>query len=719
MNYFRSRKIALPLASIMAFATISCNNMNDTKLSAPIAKKQDTVITTHGHERVDQYFWMRLSDEQKNAEKPDAQTQDVLDYLNAENAYLEQEMASEKSLREKLYEEMVGRIAKDDESVPYFKNGFWYYSKFEKDNEYPIYCRKKGSLDSEEEILLDVNELAKDKDYYQVGSLDVSPNNKILAFGEDDVSRRIYTIRFKNLETGEFLDDELKNTTGNVAWANDNQTVFFTTKNKETLLSEKIWRHKLGNDESEMVYHETDPSYYNGVYRSKSGKFIIIYNSSTLSSDYQILSADTPEGDFANFTSREKVHEYSIAHFNDKFYIITNWDAENFRLMECPEKQTDKKFWKEVLAHRPDVLLEDVDIFKNHLVLSERSNALPHLRIINQKTNEDHYIKFVDPAYVAYTGANPEFDTNTLRIMYGSPRTPMSTIDYNMNTKEKEVKKVQKVIGGHNPEEFEVKRVFVKARDGKDVPVTMVHRKDTELKNAPTLLYAYGSYGANIDPYFSSARLSLLNRGFVFAIGHIRGSQSLGRQWYEDGKLLNKKNTFFDFIDCAKYLINEGITSKEHLYAQGGSAGGLLMGAVANMGGEHFNGMISQVPFVDVVNTMLDESIPLTTNEFDEWGNPKIKEYYDYILSYSPYDNVEKKEYPNMLVTTGYFDSQVQYWEPAKWVAKLRDYKTDNNLLIMHCDMEAGHGGASGRFKAYKDIALEYAFLLKLEGIKE
>ncbi|MEQ9230859.1 MAG: S9 family peptidase, partial [Cyclobacteriaceae bacterium] len=529
-------------------------------------------------------------------------------------------------------------------------------------------------------------------------------------------------IKFKDLETGQYLDDEIPNTTAGGAWSNDGQYYFYTTKNKVSLLSEKVWRHKLGTDVSqdELVYEEKDPSYYIGVYKSKSDKFITIWNSSTLVSDYHILDANNPTGKFQQFIPRGDKHEYSIYHFENKFYIRTNLDATNFRLMETPDNATGVENWKEVIAHREDVLLEGVDIFKEFMVLDERSNGLTNLRVINQKTGDEHYLDFGEEAYTAYTTTNVDFNTDLLRFGYQSMTTPNSTYDYNMKTKEKVLKKQAEVVGGHNPDEYKTERIWATARDGVKVPISIVYKKGFE-KNGkgPLLLYAYGSYGSTVDAYFSSVRLSLLDRGFAFAIAHIRGGQLMGRQWYEDGKMFKKQNTFNDYVDCSKFLIDEKYTSADHLYAMGGSAGGLLMGAIVNMNPELYNGVVAAVPFVDVVSTMLDESIPLTTNEFDEWGNPKNKDSYEYMLSYSPYDQVKEQDYPNMLVTTGLFDSQVQYWEPAKWVAKLRDMKTDNNILIMDCDMEAGHGGASGRFKRYKTTALEYAFFLNLEGIKE
>ncbi|MEX0720943.1 MAG: S9 family peptidase [Balneolaceae bacterium] len=695
---------------------------NAASLVAPTTEKQDSVLTIHDDTRIDPYFWMRLTDEQKSASNPDPQTQKVLDYLNSENEYTNLVMKDTEQLQEKLFDEIVGRIKQTDESLPYFKNGYWYYTRYEEGKEYPIHSRKKESLDADEEVLLDVNELAEGHEYYSASGLQVSPDNKILAFGEDTLSRRVYHIRFKDLESGEFLGDKLDNTTGSGAWANDNQTFFYTTKNKVSLLSEKIWRHTLGAEsgEDKMVYAEEDPSFYLGVSKSKSDQYIIISERSTLANDFYILNANDPNGEFRQFTPREKVHEYSIDHFEDKFYIVTNWNAENFRLMETPENSTSKDNWKEVIPHREDVLLNRIEVFKDYLVVSERGNALTRIKVIDQNTKEEHYLEFDESAYVAYSSVNPEFDTETLRFGYSSLTTPNSTFDYNMSSREKELMKQEEVIGGHDPNNYETERFFAEARDGTQVPVTVVYRKSVEKNpDTPLLLYSYGSYGSSTDPWFNSSLLSLLDRGFMYGIAHIRGGQEMGRQWYENGKMFNKINTFTDFIDVARDLENKGYSSAQHMYARGGSAGGLLMGAVVNMAPEQFNGVIAAVPFVDVVSTMLDETIPLTTNEFDEWGNPKNEDSYHYMLSYSPYDNVAEMEYPNLLVTTGLFDSQVQYWEPAKWVAKLRDKKVGDNILLLETNMEAGHGGASGRFERYYQTAMEYAFLLDLEGMRK
>ena len=698
----------------------------------PDVAKKPHEMTIHGDTRVDDYYWMRLTDEQKSAEEKDSHTQEVVDYIDAENDYTESRLKHTKKFQDKLFDEIVGRIKKDDESVPYLDNGYFYYTRYEKGKEYAIHCRKKGSLDSKEEILLDENVLAKGHDYFAVGGLDVSPDNQWMSYGVDLVSRRIYTIYFKNLVTGDVLKETIPNSTGSVAWANDNKTVFYTSKNEVTLLPEKIWRHKVGTDSAkdELVYEEKDESFYNGVYRSKSGEFIIIWNSSTLVNDYHILSANDPDGEFNNFSPRGTEHEYSIDHYQDKFYIITNWEAKNNRLMETSENATDMGNWKEVIAHRNDVHLLGMEIFKDHLVLNERKDGLRGLRVINQKNGQDEYINFGEQTYTARISVNEEFNTNILRYGYTSMVTPSSTYDYNMDTGEISLMKQQEVVGGYDQSLYRSERHYALARDGQPVPISLVYKKD--LKNDPTfnnqgapdnpqnlLLYAYGSYGSTRDPYFSSTRLSLLDRGFIYAIAHVRGSQIYGRQSYDDGKMLNKKNTFTDFIDAGKYLVKEGLTDPNHLFAEGGSAGGLLIGAIVNMAPELWKGTIAAVPFVDVVTTMLDASIPLTSNEWDEWGNPEEKKYYDYMLSYPPYDQVIDQVHPNMLVTSGFFDSQVQYWEPLKWMAKLRDHWQGENVLYLHMNMDAGHGGKSGRFRRYREVALEYAFLFDLVGIKE
>ncbi len=678
-----------------------------TDVKPPVAKKEAKELSIHGDTRMDNYYWLNNREDQA-----------VIDYLNAENDYTATMTEHLDELQNDLFEEMKSRIKEDDTSVPYEKNGYFYQTRYEEGKEYPIYARRKDTLEAAEEIMLNVNELAEKYDYYNVGGWTVSPNNQLLAYGEDTLSRRIYKLRFKNLETGEMLPDEIPNTTGGAVWANDNKTVFYVTKEEGTLRSYKVFRHVLGTpiEEDVEVWHEEDNTFLCSAYKTKSNKYIVIGSYQTLSQEYRVLDADNPSGNFSVIQPRERNLEYNIAHFKDRFYIRTNLDAKNFRLMSTPENATTKDNWTEVIPHRTDVLLESMDIFKDYLVLSERKNGITQLRV-RPWEGEEHYIAFEEEAYVTSTTTNPQFDTEVLRFGYTSMTTPMSVFDYNMKTKERKLLKEQEVVGTFDKNDYQSERVMVKARDGKEVPVSIVYKKGFKKDGSqPLLLYAYGSYGNSMDPYFSSVRLSLLDRGFAYAIAHIRGGEEMGRAWYEDGKLLNKKNTFKDFIDCGQYLVDNKYTNSDQLFAMGGSAGGLLMGAVVNMKPELWKGVVAAVPFVDVVTTMLDESIPLTTFEYDEWGNPNDKTYYDYMLSYSPYDNVEAKAYPAMLVTTGLHDSQVQYWEPAKWVAKLREVKTDNEPLLLKTNMDAGHGGQSGRFRRLKETALEYAFFLDLAG---
>ncbi|MEO6283840.1 MAG: S9 family peptidase [Dyadobacter sp.] len=682
----------------------------------PVAEMKDYEAGMHGDKRNDEYYWM--ADFFK--EGPDSTN--VVDYLKEENAYTDTMMAGTKKFQENLFTEMKGRIKEKDESVPVYSSGYWYYTRSEEGQQYFKYCRKKGTLEAPEEILLDVDKMAEGHAYYSAVGFNISPDNKLLAYGVDTVSRRQYTIYIKNLETGQNFKDVIYPASGGSEWGNDNKTLFYTATNPKTLLSEKIKRHALGTDAKKdvVVYTEKDKSNYIGVGKTKSEKYIIIASSATMSSEYRILDADKPEGSFEVFQPRIKDVLYDIDHQDDKFLIVTNKDALNFRLMETPLTKTGVENWKEVIPNRKDVLLEGIDVFKDYLVITERKNGLLQLRIRDLKSKAEHYVDFGEPAYTAYTGSNPEYNTKTLRYVYTSLTTPNSVYDYGMDSKAKELKKRQEVVGGYNPEEYVTERLYATSRDGVKVPISLVYKKGTEKSaETPLLLYAYGSYGNSIDAGFSSTRLSLLNRGFIYAIAHVRGGQEMGRQWYEDGKLFKKKNTFFDFIDCAEYLVKEKYTSSAHLFAEGGSAGGLLMGAISNLRPDLWRGIIADVPFVDVVTTMLDESIPLTTNEFDEWGNPKSKESYTYMKSYSPYDNVERKAYPNMLVTTGLHDSQVQYFEPAKWVARLRTHKTDKNVLLLKTNMEAGHGGASGRFEYLKEVALQFAFMFALEGIHE
>ncbi len=680
-------------------------------MKAPVADKIDKTLEIHGHKRSDPYFWLNERENPK-----------VKQYLEDENAYADEMMKDTEYLQEILFEEMKARYKKDDESLPYFFNEYWYIIRYEEGKEYPIFCRKFQSLDNPEEIILDVNILAEDLEFFEVASLSISPDNKIAAYSTDAIGRRIYTLLFKNVETGENLPDMITNTTGKAVWAGDNKHVFYIRKD-ESLRAYKVFRHQLGTDESEdvLIFHEEDETFDVNVFKTKSLEYIFLASSSTISDEHRFIPANDINAEWKIIQPRLDDLEYSVEHYKDEFYIITNADdATNFKIVKTKIKNCGMEHWQDVIPHRENVLLEGFEIFKNYFVIEEREQGLLQIKIMDLLNNTEHYLPFSDPTYTAYIGTNLEFDTDILRYGYTSLTQPSSTFEYNMKTKTTKLLKEQEVLGGKFfKENYRSERIWAPSRDGKSkVPISLVYHKDTVLSaDTPLLLYGYGSYGHTVDASFSSLRLSLLDRGFVSAIAHIRGGEYLGREWYEEGKMLEKKNTFYDFIDAAKYLIQKNYTSSKHLYAMGGSAGGLLVGAVMNMEPELFNGVVAQVPFVDVVTTMLDETIPLTTGEYDEWGNPNDKEYYDYMLSYSPYDNIETKKYPNALITTGFHDSQVQYWEPAKWTAKLRDLKTDNNLLIFKTDMTSGHGGTSGRFESLKEDALEYAFLFKLENI--
>jgi len=698
---------------VLSFSFISCGKA-ETPASAikpPVAKILPEELTAHGHARIDNYYWLN------QRENPE-----VVAYLEDENAYKEAVMAHTNDLQEKLFNEILGRIKKTDMSVPYKDQGYFRYTRYEEEGEYPIYCRKKGSLDAEEEIVLNVNNMAEGHDYYSVAGYSTSSNNSLIAYGVDDVSRRLYTLYIKDLTTGEILSDRIPNTSGRATWANDNRTVFYMLKDTTTLRPFKVMKHVIGTDVSEdkEIYVETDETFDTSVYKTKSKKYILISSDHTLSSECRFLDADDPDGNFQVIQIREKDHKYDVDHFQDKFYITTNWDAKNFKLMETSVDKTTKENWKEVIPHRDDVYLQGIEIFKKYLVVEERKDGLRQIRVIKWDDKSDYYLDFDEEAYTTYVSSNPEFDTNILRFSYTSLTTPETIYDYDMATKEKELLKQEEVVGDFDPDNYVTERHLATARDGTRVPISLVYRRGLEKNgNNPLLLSGYGSYGSSRDPSFSSVRLSLLDRGFIYAIPHIRGGAEMGYYWYEEGKLFNKKNTFTDFIDCAEYLIEQKFTNPDKMFAMGGSAGGLLMGAVVNMRPDLWKGVLAGVPFVDVITTMLDVSIPLTSGEWDEWGDPRKKDYYDYMLSYSPYDNVEAKDYPAMLVTTGYHDSQVQYFEPAKWVAKLRALKTDDNPLVFHINMEGGHGGVSGRFRRHRETALEYAFMFDLVGLKE
>ena len=703
------------LSLILISSLFSCDTKTQKSMSelpkAPLAKQIPKNLTIHDDVRVDEFYWL------KDRENPE-----VIDYLNNENDYYNAHTAHTKEFQTSLFEEMKSRIKEDDSSVPYKYNGYWYITKYEKGKDYPIYTRKKESLEAAEELLFDCNEMAKDHSYFRLVGLNINPNNDLVSYGIDTTGRRQYTLHIKDLKTNTIFKDEISNTTGGSTWANDNKTLFYTLKDETTLRSEAIYKHRLNSEQKsdELIYEETDDTFGVSVYKTKSKKYLVIVSYSTLTTEYQVLNANTPDGDFKVFQPRTRGLEYGISHYEDSFYIVSNADgAQNFKLSKTSETQTEKEYWKDVIPHRESVLLEGIEIFKDFLVVSERENGLNQIHIKRWDGAANYYLPFESETYTAYTTINIDFDTTVLRYGYQSLTTPSSVIDFDMVTETKTIKKEQEVLGGKfKKENYTSERLWATAADGTKIPVSLIRRVDTEKSSdTPLLLYAYGSYGSTIDPYFSTARLSLLDRGFIFAIAHIRGGEYLGRQWYEDGKLFKKKNTFSDFVDCSKYLIENKYTSAKHHYAMGGSAGGLLMGAVVNLAPKLYNGVVAQVPFVDVVTTMLDDSIPLTTGEYDEWGNPNEKDYYEYMKSYSPYDNVTNKLYPNMLVTTGLHDSQVQYWEPAKWVARLRAQSKNASQLYLQTNMEAGHGGASGRFEALKEVAAEYAFLLDLESI--
>jgi oligopeptidase B len=675
-------------------------------MKPPRATQIPHELTTHEHVRVDPYYWLRERD-----------APEVIEYLEAENAYTDAVMAPTKGLQERLFEEIKGRIQETDLSVPYRDRSYFYYHRYEEGKEYPVSCRKKGSLEADEDVILDDNELAERHEFLSVGRRTVSSGEDLLAYAVDTVGRRQYTVRFKDLKTGTVLADELVDVTANLAWAEDNRTLFYTQQDPETLRANRVFRHVLGTEQSAdtLVYEETDETFRCHVQNTKSRRFLLIGSSQTVSTEYRYLDASDPTGEFAVVETRARDHEYAVGHFGEHFYVLSNLDAKNFRLLRTPTESPGREHWEEVIPHRADVLLEDFDIFRDFLVVSERRAGLTELRVVPWSGEAEHYLEFDEPAYLAYTAENFDFDTLLLRFRYTSLTTPMTVYDYDMKCRERILLKREPVLGDFSPEDYVTERLWAVVDDGTEVPISLVRRADVVADGkSPLLLYGYGSYGHSIDPFFSAARLSLLDRGFVFAIAHIRGGEELGRAWYEDGKLLRKRNTFTDFVASAEHLIRASYADPKRVFAAGGSAGGLLMGAVVNLRPDLFLGVHAAVPFVDVVTTMLDGTIPLTTSEYDEWGNPNEKEFYEYILSYSPYDNVRAVDYPHLLVTTGLHDSQVQYFEPAKWVAKLRELKTDQNRLLLKTEMSAGHGGVSGRYQRYHETAFEYAFFIDL-----
>lgn len=714
--------ITAALPCLLGACDQSSQPMTNAQPRPPQAKKVPHEMAEHGHVRNDEYFWMRLTEEQRQAAPPDAHTQEVIAHLNAENAYADSLLAPVKDLRETLFKEMKARVKEEDLSVPYRENGYWYNHRFEQGKEYAVHMRAKakadGGMPEKLDDFIDENAMATGHDYFDLGDFEISPDNRLCAYSLDTVSRRQYVIRFRDLSTGQELPDVITNTSGGGAWA-DNRTFFYSRKDK-TLRSYKIFRHTLGTDEKQdvEVFHETDGAFSCDVYRDRTDAFVMISTGSTLSTEEWYLPVGDPQGRFKVVLPREEEHEYSVQHANGEFFILTNWKAENFRLMKCPVASTAKETWVELVPHRADVLLEDVELFKDHMVFSERKDGLTHLRVRKLSTGEEHPIIFNDPAYVVFSGTNPEYDSDKLRYGYTSLTTPSSVYEHDLNSRADILLKQQEVVGTFNAADYTSERIWAPARDGQRVPVSIVYCKGTLIDGtSPLLLYGYGSYGYSMDPTFSSARLSLLDRGFVFALAHIRGGEELGRAWYDNGRMEHKLNTFTDFIDCAEHLLKNKYADPGRLFCMGGSAGGLLVGAVTNMRPDLWNGVVAEVPFVDVVTTMLDDSIPLTTGEFDEWGDPKEKEAYERMLSYSPYDNVKDAGYPAMLVLTGFHDSQVQYWEPAKWVQRLREHQKADEPIILKTNMEAGHGGASGRFERLKEVALIYAFLVQRAGL--
>ncbi len=676
----------------------------------PVAKVVPKVDTLHGDICVDNYYWLR-----------DKSNPEVIKYLEDENSYTEAVTQHTEKFQQKLYEEMVGRIKETDLTVPVRNGDYYYYSRTEEGKQYRIYCRKKGSLDAEEEILLDINDLAKGHEFYALAASDPSPNHELLLYTVDTTGSEVYTLYIKDLKTGQVLKDMIDSTSGSAEWANDNKTIFYTTLD-EAKRPYKLFRHKLGSNSQNdpLIYHEKDDAYFLGISKTRSKAYLLMSMGSMTTTEVWYLKADNPTGKFKLIHPRQHEMEYYVSHHGNKFYIRTNDSAKNFKLVEAPVSNPRKKNWKDVIPHRDSVMLDGIETFKNHLVVFERKKSLKHIRVRNLTNNEEHYVEFPEPVYTFWSNRFVEFNTNLLRFTYMSLVTPRSIFDYNMDARTRELKKQYEVLGGYDPNQYESERVFARASDGTEIPISMVYKKGM-VKNgkAPLLLYGYGAYGMSMEPYFSSTRLSLLDRGFIYAIAHIRGGEEMGRYWYDQGKLLNKKNTFTDFIACAEYLVAEKYTSSDRLVISGASAGGLLMGAVTNMRPDLFRAVVADVPFVDLINTMMDPSIPLTVIEYEEWGNPNDKEYYDYMKSYSPYDNIEAKSYPTILITTNLNDSRVAYWEPAKLTAKLRATKTDDNLLLLKTKMVAGHGGASGRYDYLKDVAFEYTFIFDLFGIKK
>ncbi|WP_421668965.1 S9 family peptidase [Shewanella chilikensis] len=711
-----SRAGSLMLVLGTALWLCGCSGMNsENKLVAPVAEKRPHTMSLHGVTRTDDYYWLR-DDERK--------APDVIDYLERENAYTAARLKPWEPLKQKLFKELTSRLEQDESSVPYRWHNHWYYRRFEAGLEYPVIARSR-EFNGEEQLLLDVNRRAEGQEFYALGGVSVSPDEQILAFAEDTLSRRIYSVYFKDLATGEQLADKLTGVDGRVVWSNDNRYVFYIAKDPQTLLGYQVFRHKLGSPQSEdlLVYEEQDDTFYISLGKSLDESLIVLHHESTTTSEVSLLDANAPLGEFRAFLPREEGHEYSIAKRGDEFFILSNWQATNFRLMKTTAADAgDKRKWQQVLAHDPEVRLEDLLLLDDYLIVQSRSQGLSHIKVYpHTDLSRGYELTFDDPAYVVGLDINPSQHSRELRLYYSSPTTPESIYSYQLDKPgERKLLKQEKVLGDFEPGNYQAERLLIPARDGAQVPVTLVYRKDKFRKDGsnPLYQYGYGAYGHIIEPDFDASVLSLLDRGVVYAIAHVRGGEMLGRPWYDDGRLFNKRNSFNDFEDTTRALLDLGYAAPGKVVAAGGSAGGLLMGAVVNQAPDLYLAVAAHVPFVDIVTTMLDESIPLTTNEYDEWGNPNDKPYFDYMLSYSPYDNIRHQAYPHLLVTTGLHDSQVQYFEPAKWVAKLRNYKTDDNLLLLQTDMEAGHGGKSGRFRQFEDTALEYAFFLGLLGLE-
>ena len=674
----------------------------------PVARKIPVADTLFGDVRVDDYRWLR-----------DRSDPEVTAYLEAENEYTAAMTAHIDELEETVYQEMVGRIKETDLSVPYLDNGFYYYKRTEEGKQYPIFCRKEGSPDAEEVVLLDQNELAKGHDYFGIGATRVSPDNRLLAYLVDTTGSETFTLYIKDLVTGELLPDVIPEIDYALQWANDSSTLFYTTT-EETRRSDKLWRHTLGTDPSDdvLVHHETDPGFGVWISRTRSDRYLIMDVGSRDTEEQYLLSADDPFGRFALVQPREDKVEYYLSHRGDEFYIRTNDGAKNYKVMKAPVDAPSKDNWTEVIPHRDGVKIERVETFANHLVVAEREKGQRRIRVMNLDTGDEHYVGFPEPVYAVYPSENREYQTATIRFSYMSHVTPTSIYDYDMGTRERELLKQKEVLGGYDPALYASERLFATAADGTEVPVSILYRRDAKRDEGnPVYLTGYGAYGASMDPWFSSNRLSLLDRGVMYATAHVRGGGEMGEEWWEDGSMLSKMNTFTDFIACSEHLIDEGHATPDGLVATGGSAGGLLMGAIANMRPDLYRIIIADVPFVDVLNTMLDASIPLTVGEYDEWGNPNEEEYYFYMKSYTPYDNVDALDYPDMLITASLNDPRVQYWEPAKWAARLRATKTGDGLLLLKTNMGAGHGGASGRYERFREWAFEYAFMLDRLGL--